>query len=177
MTIQNQVHLYTSYFTIYGEVTPGPAGMYSHMNLPTSSHLELSNADIIPLFKLSSEPVHRDRLWLVKEKVVVVVLERVSEMGTSNLSRRGFTRPFPHWVRAEVGDYELTGVLQLGGNFEFGEVISKGERNFIPLYKARLGSALYPAVNVEMPVMLFNRKWLQGMALLTPREIPEGETV
>ena len=176
MSIDYQVQLFTSFFAITGQVSPGPAGMYSHMNLPTSSHLDMSYADILPLFKLSGDPVHRERLWMVKEKVVVVVLQRVSEMGTSNLSSRGYTRPFPHWVRAEVGDYELTGLIQLGGNFEFGEVISKGERNFIPLYKARLGSALYPALKVEMPVMLFNRRWLQGMALLTPREIPEKET-
>ena len=175
MAIEYCVELYTRFFKVSGDISPGPAGMYSHMNLPTASHLELNHAEVRPLFKLSGKPTLREKLWLVKEKIVVVVLERVSEMGTSSLSSRGYTRPFPHWVRAEVGDYELTGLLQLGGNFEFGEVISKGERNFIPIYKAALGSALYPALKVEMPVMLFNRKWLQGMALLTPREIPEGE--
>jgi len=176
MTIVNHVRVFTGFFAITGEISPGPAGMYSHMNLPTSSHLELGNVEIVPLYKLSAKPVQRDRLWLVKERIAVVVLERVMEMGTSSLSRRGFTRPFPHWVRGELGDFEISGQLQLGGNYEFGEVLSKGERNFIPLYKARLGSALYPALELESPVMLFNCSWLQSMALLTPREIPEGET-
>lgn len=170
-----QIHLYTAYFHIHGLVMPGPTGMYSHMNLPTVSHLEVHQASITPLYQLGGEEAHRDKLWLVKQKVVVVVLERQSEMGTSSLTRRGYTRPFPHWVRAEVGDYELAGMLHLGGNFEMGEILSQSERRFIPLYKAKLGSALYPALHVEKPVMLFNRRWLQGMALLTPREIPEGE--
>jgi hypothetical protein len=169
------VHFYTNYFHINGEVAPGPTGMYSYINLSTLSHLEVHEAEMVPLFKLSGEPVLRDRLWMVKEKVVVVVLERLSEIGTSGLAQRGYTRPFPHWVRVEVGDYDLTGVLQLGVNFEFGEVLSQSERVFMPLYRARMSSALYPALDVEMPVMMFNRRWLQGMTLLTSREIPEGD--
>ena len=50
----------------------------------------------------------------------------------------------------------------------------EGESLFMPIFNASLQAILFPNVHAEAPAMLFNRRMVDGMALLSKDEIPAG---
>jgi hypothetical protein len=112
-------------------------------------------------------------LWLVKSEIVVVLLSGRNEMGPTGFTMGGYTTNVPHWVRVIMGGYELVGIIETPGKFNFGSLMFESERFFMPLYNATLTAILFPNVKGESAAMIFNRQMVDALAMLTKDEIPK----
>lgn len=161
-----KVQVVTKHHWIHGEVGVGAQGLFSQMNLPTESSIEIDTGEITPLHRVQQSAEKFTRMWFVKQEVLGVLVESRTGLGPSHVVRAGYTKPFPHTVRIILEGFELLGEIQTGGRFDFGAFIFEGESTFLPLYDARIQAILFPSAFAEAPAMLFNRKRIDGLSLL-----------
>ncbi len=160
------VEIYTTSHVISGSVDPGSHGLFSFMNRPTESYIEISEAELRPLHQVTQEGDKTDRLWMVKGEVVAVLVQSRGGLGPASVMRSGYTKPFPHRVRVLAGGYEMRGMMQAGGRFEFGAIMFEGASPFLPLFDAGLMALLFPKARAQAPALLFNRAKVQAIAVL-----------
>jgi hypothetical protein len=169
-----EVDLFTRTHWITGEVLPGTHGLFSHMNMPTESSIELNQVELCPLHEIQQKIEKVGRIWLTKLEIVAVLVGNRAGLGPSSVVRAGYTKPFPHWVRVLIDGFELQGQIQTGGRFEFSALMFEGENPFIPLFDATLSALLFPRVKAQAPALLFNRKIVQGISLIPSGSRPAG---
>ena len=158
------VEAYTATHQIRGNVLPGTTGLFSYMNMPTESSLEVEEADVSLLYQVGQAADHWPRVWLVKEEIVAVLVHSLGELGPSSAVRSGYTKPFPHLVRVMVGGYEARGLVHGGGRFDFRAMMFEGESRFLPLFDAHLTALLFPKLTSHAPALLFNRKMVTAVS-------------
>lgn len=161
-----EVDLFTRSHWVTGQVVPGAHGLFSHMNMPTESSIEVDQVELCPLHELQQKSEKVGRLWLVKMEIAAVMVGNRAGLGPSNVIRAGYTKPFPHWVRVLIDGFELQGQIQSGGRFDFGALMFEGDNPFLPLFDGTLRALLFPKVQAQAPALLFNRKMVQGISLI-----------
>jgi hypothetical protein len=167
------VEIFTTSHRVLGRLNPGASGLWSYLNIPTTSYVEIEGAHLMRLHQPGRLVGRHPKFWLVKNEIVTIMLSSRSELGPTGFSRGGWSTSVPHWVRIIMGGYELRGVIETPGKFDFGSVMFEGDRPFIPLYSAELSAILFPAVRGEAPAMLFSRHMVDAIALLPKEEIPQ----
>lgn len=167
------IDLFTRTHWVTGQMVPGAHGLFSYMNMPTESSIELNQVEICPLHEVQQKREKVGRLWLTKLEVVAILVGNRAGLGPSNIVRAGYTKPFPHWVRVLIDGFELQGQVQTGGRFEFSALMFEGENPFIPLFDATINAILFPRVKAQATALLFNRKMVQGISLI-PTEVRSG---
>jgi hypothetical protein len=167
------VELYTTSHRILGKITPGAAGLFSFLNIPTTSYIDIEGAHLNRLHQPGRLVARYPTVWIAKHQVVAILLSNRTEMGPTGMARGGYSTSAPHWMHILLGGYELRGMIETPGKFDFGGLMFQGERLFIPIYIASLTAILFPSVEAESPAMLFNRSMVDGMALMPRDEIPE----
>jgi hypothetical protein len=70
--------------------------------------------------------------------------------------------------------FEIEGIMELPGRFDFTALITEGSREFLPIFNATLTAILMPNLRVESAGMLINRTQIDLMALLNQRVKPES---
>ena len=160
------VEAYTATHQICGNVLPGTTGLFSTMNLPTESSLEVEEAEISLLYQIGQAHETCPRLWLVKDEIVAVMVRSLGELGPASAVRSGYTKPFPHMVRVMVGGYEVRGLVHGGGRFDFRAMMFEGESRFLPLFDAHLVALLFPKVASDAPALMFNRSMVTAVSQL-----------
>lgn len=113
------------------------------------------------------------RLWVVKNEIVAVLLSTRAEIGPAGMARGGYSTLIPHWVHLVLGGYELRGQVETPGKFNYGSFMIEGDRIFIPLYNTELLAILFPDIRASSPAMLFNREMVDAIALLPKEAIPQ----
>jgi hypothetical protein len=108
---------------------------------------------------------HYEVIRIVKSQVVAIALARREDLGPQALARGGYVRLTEYQVRITTPVYELDGVLEWSGRFDFSTIMMEGTRDFVPFYKSVLTAILIPALKVESPALLFNRKQVDLLAL------------
>ncbi len=166
------IEVYTTGYRILGRLQPGGMGLFSFINIPTKSYVEIEGAHLNRLHQLGKLVARYPKLWLVKKEIVAMLLSGRSEIGPIAAARRGYASTVSHKVHIGLGGYELIGVIETSGKFEFGSVMFEGDRLFSPLYDAQLVATLYPSVRTESPAVLFNLAHVESMALLPREEKP-----
>ena len=167
------IEVYTASHRILGRVHPTGAGLFSFLNIPTTSYVEIEGAHMMRLHQPGKLVARYPTFWLVKSEIVAVLLSSRGQLGATGFSRGGYTTNVPHWVRVIMGGYELKGIIETPGKFSFGGLMFESDRYFIPIYNASLSAILFPNVNAEGPAMVFNRAMVDAMALLPKDEIPD----
>jgi hypothetical protein len=167
------VELYTTSHRILGKITPGAAGLFSFLNIPTTSYIEVEGAHLNRLHQPGRLVARYSTVWIAKHQVVAILLSNRTEMGPTGMARGGYSTSAPHWMHILLGGYELRGMIETPGKFDFGGLMFQGGQIFVPIYIAKLTAILFPSVEAESPAMLFNRSMVDGMALLPRDEIPE----
>ena len=61
-------------------------------------------------------------------------------------------------------------MLEWTERFDFATVMMEGIRDFIPLYNATLKTILIPQLSVESPPILFNRRQVDLLPLITDKK-------
>jgi hypothetical protein len=167
------VEIYTESHRVLGRVEPGATGIFSHLNLTTTSIVEVDGAHLNRLHQPGRLAARYTAMWLVKREIVAVLLSSRGEVGTAILSRGGWSTTVPHWVHIILGGYELRGLMQTPGKFDASSALLEGDRIFVPLYNAELTAILFPNVVAHSPALLFNRERVDSVALLPKEEIPK----
>lgn len=161
--------LYTTGHRILGRMNPGAVGVLHFLNIPMTSFVEIEGAHVNRLHKPSRLAARYPRLWLAKQRIVAVLLSEKSEIGRTWVARRGYASAVSHRVRAILGGFELEGVVETAGKFEFGSLVFEGDRLFTPMYDAELVSIRFSGVRARSEAVLYNRVMVEAMALI-PRE-------
>ncbi len=165
--------IYTTSHRILGRITPpGGRGLYSFLNMPTTSYVELEGAILSRLHQPDRLVARYQTLWLVKREIAAILVTSKAEIGPTTFVRSGYTNRFRQWVHVVLGGYELRGSMEVTGKFNFGTVMFEGDALFLALYDANLTAILFPRVETEAQAMLFNRKQVDAMGLMPRGEIP-----
>lgn len=155
----------TNTHLIEGEIQLDTPGLFAFINRPTESYIEILEARMVPLHQVGKGEEDLSRLWLVKSEIAVILVEGRGDLG-STVIRAGYTKPFPYKVRIVLSGYDINGLIESGGKFDFGAVMFEGVSLFIPIYNVQLLAILFPRLQLSATAALFNRSMVQSIALL-----------
>jgi hypothetical protein len=163
------VDFYTPSYRIVGKISVPNTGLVGLMNDPTTAFMEILDARLARAHMPSKLVDHYEVIRIVKSQIFAIALARREDLGPQALARGGYVRLTEYPLHITTPVYELDGTMEWGGRFEFSSIMVEGTRDFIPLYKSLLTAILIPALKVESPAMLFNRKQVDLLALKTHR--------
>ncbi|MGD2252439.1 MAG: hypothetical protein PVF70_05920 [Anaerolineales bacterium] len=158
--------IYTSSHRILGRLNPGSTGLFSYLNIPTTSYVEIEGGHLTRLHQPEKLVVRHSKLWLVKREIVAVLLNSRKEIGPTGVAKRGYTSTAFLPVHVVLGGYELRGSLEIAGKFEFGSLLFEGNNLFVPLFDAELEAILIPEVRSKAQGLLFNREMVDAMGMM-----------
>ena len=108
-----KVQIITKTHWITGEVGVSPQGLFSQMNLPTESFVEIESGEISPLHRVQQSAEKFSKMWFVKKELLSIMVDSRAGLGPSHVVRAGYTKPFPHMVRIVLAGFELIGEINM----------------------------------------------------------------
>lgn len=164
------VDVLTTSYRVVGKMMVSNTGVIGFLNNPNSSFIEIHDARLARIHMPTKLADHFDIIQLAKERLDMVSLSRKEDIGPQAIARGGYaqTRSFPIFITTQ--NYEMEGKLEWQGRFDFSLLMIEGTRDFVPLYEANITGILIPALKIEAPVALFNRKRIDLMGLLSQRK-------
>jgi hypothetical protein len=164
---QVPVSLITPYYRVTGMVAVTAAGLVGLANDLTDSYIEMENASLVRLHR-PQETVAQFPVWsVVKSRIVAVLLETRGDLGRISVARAGYTRQIAYRVWAAIHGFEIFGVIESPGKFDFSSQMFQGNRQFVPLFNATIIPVLFPQLVSRSPALLFNRQMVEGMGVLS----------
>ncbi len=160
------VDFLTSSHYIFGQVKGTNRGIYGILGDNTTEALDVYDASLARVQTPENLINYTPVMWLVKNKIVVVCLNKRDFIGPISLARGGYSSMYTYPVQITTTVYELQGTVEWPGRFEFKAFMAEGVNPFIILYDAILVSTLFPKLRIERPVMLFNRSFLDTLVML-----------
>lgn len=160
---------FTPSYRVVGKISVPTSGLMGVMNDPLNSFLEIVDARMARLHMPTKLVDHYQSVRLVKSQIFAVCLARREDMGPQALARGGYVRTAEVPVHITTPIYELNGNLEWSGRFDFSVIMVEGARDFVPIYNALLTAILIPALKVDSPAILFNRKHIDLLALKNQR--------
>lgn len=160
---------YTPSYRIVGKVLVPNTGLMGLINDQMNSFMEIVDARLARVHMPSKLVDHYEVVRIVKSQIFAIALTRREDIGPQALARGGYVRLSEYPVRIATPVYELQGTLEWAGRFEFTTIMIEGSRDFVPIYEARLTAVLIPALKVESPAVLFNRRQVDLLALNNQR--------
>jgi hypothetical protein len=160
---------YTPSYRIVGKVMIPNTGIIGLLNDNTNSFMEILDARLARLHMPSKLVDHYEVVRVVKSQIFAITLARREDLGPQALARGGYVRLSEIPVRITTPVYEMQGMLEWAGRFEFSAVMVEGTREFVPIYNATLTAILIPALKAESQAALFNRSQVDLLALSNQR--------
>jgi hypothetical protein len=161
-------NFFTASYRIIGKVEVGNAGLLGLLTDPSTSLIQLKDASTARL----SEPKRLvDRytvLQLVKRSLIAVAVSQKEEAGPDTHGGT-YTRINKYPVQLITAFFEMQGTLEWAGRFELAAMLTAGAGDFFPLYEATLKAIQHPELELASPAILFNRRSLELISLLTDR--------
>ena len=156
---------FTQSYRIVGKTMVPNTGIIGLVNDPTTSFMEILDARLARAHMPSKLVDHYEVVRIVKSQIFAIALARREDLGPQALARGGYVRLTEFPMRITTPVYELEGVLEWAGRFDFSTIMVEGSREFVPIYKTTLTAILIPALKVESPAILFNRTKVDLLAL------------
>jgi len=160
----------TPSYRIVGKISAPNTGLVGVLNDVTTSFMEVLEAKLARIHMPTKLVGEYNVVDLVKSNVFAVCLTRREDVGPQALARGGYQNFFSYPIRVTSQVYELEGKLEWSGRFDFATIMVEGTRDFVPLYDATLTAILIPQLRIESPAILFNRKLVDLLALLTEKK-------
>jgi hypothetical protein len=148
---------------VFGQSLVSNTGMLGLLCDPTTSFVELNDASMARIVKPDKIINYASSMWLVKERIVCINLAKPDYIGSATLARSSYTRVYQYPVQITTPVYEIQGTLEWAGRFDFSIVMSAGSNPYLTLYDVKVVASLFPALNIETPVALFNRRFLDSL--------------
>jgi len=159
----------TSGYRIVGKILVPSSGIMGLMNDTTNSFTEILDAKLARLHMPTKLVDHFEVVRLVKTQVFAVCLSRREDLGPQALTRGGYVRGTDYPIRVTSQVFELEGILEWAGRFDFSTIMVEGTREFVPLYAGMLTAILIPTLKIESAALLFNRRHVDLLALKNQR--------
>lgn len=159
----------TSGYRLVGKIMAGSTGVLGMLNDNTHSTLEVHDARLARLHMPTKLVDHFEVVRMTKSRVHALCMARREDLGPQALVRGGFANVNEYPARITTEVFEIEGVLEIPGRFDFPSLMGEGSRDFIPVFNATLTAILLPALRVESPAMLVNRRQVDMIALLGQR--------
>ena len=147
----------------------GTTGVLGMLNDSTHSTLEVHDARMARLHMPTKLVDHFEVVRMNKSRVHALCMARREDLGPQALVRGGYTNITEYPARITTQVFEIEGVLEISGRFDFTALMAEGSREFIPIFNATLTAILLPTLRVETPAMLINRRQVDMIALLGQR--------
>jgi hypothetical protein len=160
---------YTPSYRIVGKVLVPNTGLMGLINDQMNSFMEIVDARLARVHMPSKLVDHYEVVRIVKSQIFAIALTRREDIGPQALARGGYVRLSEYPVRIATPVYELQGTLEWAGRFDFSTIMVEGSRDFVPTYDSTLTAVLIPALKVESPAILFNRRQVDLLALNNQR--------
>ena len=144
------------------------------LNDPTRSAVDVSDAHMARLYMPTKLIDHFEVVRMMKKQVHAVCLARREDLGPQAIVRGGYTNIVEYPVRITTQMFEIEGIMELPGRFDFTALMTDGTRDFIPMFNATLTGILIPTLRVESTGILVNRKAVDIVALISQRVKPEN---
>ncbi len=160
----------TPSYRVVGQIMVPNTGMTGLMNDTTNSFMEVLEAKLARLHMPTKLVGEYNMIDLVKPNVFAVCLTRREDVGPQGLARGGYKKLTQFPVRVTTPVYELEGTLEWAGRFDFATIMVEGIRDFVPLYDATLTAILIPQLRIESPAILFNRRHVDLLGLVTEKK-------
>ena len=159
----------TSSYRVVGKIMVPNTGLMGLMNDGTNSFMEVLDARLARLHMPTKLVDHFEVIRLVKSQVFTVCMSKREDIGPQALARGGYVRLAEYPVRVVTQVYELNGILEWAGRFDFSTIMVEGTREFVPLYSALVNAILIPSFKIESEAILFNRSQVDLLALKTQK--------
>lgn len=161
---------------VFGQVTVSNTGLMGILSDVHTSHIEVNDASIARIVKPDKVINYAASMSVMKRQIVAVCVNKREYIGSATMMRAGYNRLIPYPVQITSPVYELHGSLEYAGRLEFSALMNDGSNPFLALYDATLVAALFPALHMERPAIIFNRNFIDTMVILkrSPQEISGG---
>jgi hypothetical protein len=164
----------TAGYRIVGKIMVSSTGAMGLLNDTTRSALEVHDARLARLHMPTKLVDHFELTRMMKVHVYAVCMTRREDLGPQALVRGGYASVVEYPIRITSQMFEIEGILELPGRFEFTGLITDGTRDFIPIFNATVTGILIPNLRIESGGMLINRRQIDLIALLNQRVKPES---
>ena len=163
----------TSGYRVVGKIMATTHGAMGMLNDPTHSAIEVNDARLARLHMPTKLVDHFELVRMLKKHIYAVCMARREDLGPQAIVRGGFSSVIEYPIRITTQMFEIDGIMELPGRFDFTSLVTEGSREFIPIFSATLTGILIPSLRVESAGMLVNRSQIDLMALLNQRVKPE----
>ncbi|MGB8213433.1 MAG: hypothetical protein WCE68_07720 [Anaerolineales bacterium] len=157
-------------YRVVGKLMVPNTGVVGLMNDPTTSFMEVLDAKLARIHMPTKLVGEYKMIDLVKSNVFAICLTRHEDVGPQALARGGYQNLVEYSIRVTTQVYELEGKLEWTGRFDFATIMVEGVRDFVPLYDATLTAILIPQLHIESPAILFNRKQVDLLGLVSEKK-------
>jgi len=157
-------------YRVVGKVMVPNAGVVGILNDKTTSFMEVVDAKLARIHMPTKLAGEYEIIDLVKTNLFAVCLTRREDVGPQVLARGGYKNLVKYTIRVTSQVYELEGTLEWIGRFDFAAIMVEGVHDFVPLYNATLTAILIPQLRIESPAILFNRRQVDLLALITDKK-------
>ena len=161
-------------YRVVGKIMATSNGAMGMINDTSHSSVELNDARLARLHMPTKLVDHFELVRMMKKQIHMVCLNRREDLGPSALVRGGYNKFIEYPVRMTTQMFEIDGVMELPGRFDFTSMMAEGSREFIPIFNAVVTAILIPNLRVESPAVLINRGKIDLVALLNQRVKPEN---
>ncbi len=168
-----QSDILTAGYRIVGKITVTSNGAMGMLNDPTKSAMEVNDAKLARLIMPTKLVDHFELVRMMKPHIHAVCMPRREDLGPQAIVRGGFANVVEYPVRVTTPTFEIEGIMELPGRFDFAPLMAEGSRDFIPVFNATLTAILIPSLHIESAGILINRKHIDMLALLNQRVKPE----
>jgi hypothetical protein len=163
-------NFFTPSYRIVGKVDVGSSGLLGLLTDPSTSLVQLTDASTARLHEPKRLADRFSNLQLVKRGLVLVALTLKEEVGPDPATHAaGYTRVNRYPLHLITSDYEIQGTLEWAGRFELVAMLTAGPGDFYPLYDTNIRAVQYPELELESPALIFNRRKLDIISLLSDK--------
>jgi hypothetical protein len=160
----------TQNYRVNGMISVTAAGLVGLLSDPTDSYIEVENASLVRLHR-PQEIVAQFNTWgMVKSRIIAVLCERSADLGRITIARAGFQRLVSYRIWASLHGFEMFGILESPGKFDFSAQMFQGNRQFTALFNATLIPVYFPQIVTRAPAILFNRQMVEGIGVISEVE-------
>jgi hypothetical protein len=157
------VDLLTESYRIVGQLSVSAGGVLGVLCDLTSSFLEIQDANLARLHMANKLVEQAPLVRVVKQRISVVCMRRREDLGPYAGPRSGYVRPQKYPLRVTTPVYELDGIMEWIGRFDFVAIMAEGASDFFPLFDVTVGAILFPSFLIQSPAVLFNRRHLDTL--------------
>jgi hypothetical protein len=156
----------TQNYRVNGLVSVTAAGLIGLLSDPTDSYIEVENASLVRLHRPQEVVAQFNNWGMVKSRIIAVLCEKSADLGRITIARAGFSRLISYRIWASLHGFEMFGILESPGKFDFSAQMFQGNRQFTSLFNATLIPVYFPQLVTRSPAILFNRQMVEGIGVI-----------